>query len=85
MSRKPLQQPNNMKRSLNQRIKKAVIVAATSLCIALGFLIYTGYVLTFSTYGAMDVYSRLHKWIDGTVAGLFALAGLGLIKSAFSR
>ena len=61
------------------------VVAATSLCIALGFLIYTGYVLTFSTYGAMDVYSRLHKWIDGTVAGLFALAGLGLIKSAFSR
>jgi len=61
------------------------VVAAASLCIALGFVIYAAYVYIFSTNGAMQMYSRLRKWIDGMVSGLFALAGFGLIRSAFYR
>lgn len=61
------------------------VIAATSLCVALGFVIYAGYVFVFSTNGAMQVYSRLRRKINGVVAGLFALAGLGLIRSALYR
>lgn len=61
------------------------VVAATGLCMALGFAIYAGYALAFSTPGAMAVYRKVRRWIDGAVAGLFALAGLGLIRSAFAR
>ena len=58
------------------------VVSLTSLCAVLGCLIYTGYVVVFSTSGAMNVYTRLRRWIDGVVAGLFTLAGLSLIRSA---
>ena len=59
--------------------------AATAVCIGLGFAIYAFYALIFSTKGAMGVYNRTRRWIDGAVAGLFALAGLGLIRSALAR
>ncbi|MEM7464542.1 MAG: LysE family transporter [Pseudomonadota bacterium] len=61
------------------------VILATGLCIVLGFLIYTSYALIFSTSGAMAVYRRTRRWIEGAVAGLFALAGLGLIRSAFVK
>lgn len=61
------------------------VIWATSLCVVLGFLIYSGYVLLFSTYGAMNFYARLRRWIDGVVAGLFALAGLSLLRSAILK
>ncbi|MEM1040934.1 MAG: hypothetical protein AAGI12_15855 [Pseudomonadota bacterium] len=41
--------------------------------------------LAFSLSGFMAGYRRLAKWIDGVVAGLFALAGLSLLRSAFAR
>jgi len=61
------------------------VIAATGLCVALGFLIYAGYVYIFSSNGAMQVYSRLRRTIDGVVAELFAFAGLGLIRSSLYR
>ncbi|MCB1744873.1 MAG: LysE family translocator [Gammaproteobacteria bacterium] len=61
------------------------VAAATTLCSALGLLIYVAYALTFSTSGAMGVYQRLRRWIDGLTAGLFTVSGLGLIRSAFER
>ena len=63
----------------------ATVVAATSVCIVLGFLNYASYALAFSLSGFMSGYKRLRRWIDGVVAGLFAIAGLSLIRSAFSR
>ncbi|MEM8741102.1 MAG: LysE family translocator [Pseudomonadota bacterium] len=63
----------------------AQLVAATVLCALLGALIYAGYAAVFSTRGAMQVYARLRRWIDGLVAGFFALAGLGLLRSAWAR
>ncbi|MEL6233665.1 MAG: LysE family translocator [Pseudomonadota bacterium] len=63
----------------------AQLIAATGLCAVLGAGIYAGYVFVFSTRGAMQAYARLRRWIDGLVAGLFALAGLGLLRSALAR
>ena len=59
--------------------------AATLLCAVLGLLNYTGYALAFSQVGVMNRYQRCRRWVDGAAAGLFAFAGFGLIRSAFSR
>lgn len=61
------------------------VILATGLCMALGILIYAIYALIFSTSGAMVIYCKLRRWIDGVVAGLFTLVGIGLIRSAFVR
>jgi len=61
------------------------VVTAMLVCMALGFVNYAGYALVFSVSGVMTGYRRLRRWIDGAVAGLFALAGFGLLRSAFSR
>ncbi len=50
------------------------------------FFIYVGYVLIFSTGGVRcGAYAKMRKWVDGATAVLFAAAGLGLIRSTFSR
>lgn len=61
------------------------LLVATLICMAIGVMNYTAYALAFSRQGAMRVYRNLRRWIDGVVAGLFALAGLSLIRSAFAR
>ena len=61
------------------------VAVATLLCMILGALIYAAYALAFSMPGAMNGYARARRWIDGAVAGVFAIAGLGLLRSAFSR
>lgn len=61
------------------------VFVATSLCMLLGAIIYALYALMLSTGGAMGIYGRLRRWIEGAVAGLFALASLALIRSAFVR
>lgn len=61
------------------------LMAATLVCMALGALNYAGYAMVFSLRGAMAGYSRLRRRIDALVAGLFAAAGIGLIRSALSR
>lgn len=63
----------------------ATVVAATMICIAVGFLNNVLYSMLFSLGGMMRAYQKARRWIDGVVAGLFALAGLGLIRSAFTR
>ncbi|MCG8492795.1 MAG: LysE family transporter [Sneathiellales bacterium] len=61
------------------------IFIAAGTCILLGILINCGYALIFSTPGAMKGYQKTRRWIEGVVAGLFAIAGFGLIRSAFAR
>jgi len=70
---------------LGQGDDSSVVVAATIVCIVLGFLNYAGYAMAFSLSGFMTGYKRLRRWIDGVVAGLFAVAGMSLFRSAFSR
>lgn len=61
------------------------LVIATLICIALGFLNYLGHAFAFSLSGPMTAYQNVRRWIDGLVSALFAVAGFGLIKSAFAR
>lgn len=63
----------------------AHVAIATVTCMMLGLAIYAAYALVFSTSGAMTVYARARRWIEGVIAGLFAIAGLGLIRSAFVK
>ncbi len=61
------------------------VITVTLVCIVLGFLNYFGYAMAFSLPGFMTGYRRLRRWVDGIAAGLFAVAGFGLLRSAFSR
>lgn len=61
------------------------IIVLTGICIAIGFANYAGYAMAFSLPGIMSGYQRINRWVEGTVAVLFAAAGLGLLRSAFSR
>ena len=61
------------------------VIAATGGCMAIGFAIYAAYAAAFSVSTVMQGYARVRRWIDGTVAALFALAGFALIRSAFAR
>lgn len=63
----------------------AALGAALAVCIGVGFATNALYSLVFSVQGMMTVYRRGRRWVDGAVAALFAVAGLGLIRSAFSR
>lgn len=70
---------------LGEEANASIVVGATLICIALGFVNYAGYAIAFSLTGFMTGYKRLRRWIDGVVAGLFAVAGISLLRSAFSR
>lgn len=61
------------------------LVTATVMCMAIGLANYVAYALVFSLPGAMASYRRMRRAVDGAVAGLFAAAGFGLLRSAFSR
>ena len=63
----------------------SAIVAATLVCIVVGFANNALYSLLFSIGGMMRGYRRFHRWISGLAATLFALAGFGLIRSAFAQ
>jgi threonine/homoserine/homoserine lactone efflux protein len=70
---------------LNSNDNAYSIALATSVCIAAGFLVYVLYSFLFSVGGVMQAYRRCRRWIDGVVAGLFTLAGVGLIRSSFAQ
>lgn len=61
------------------------VIAATIMCIALTLIIYVIYAFVFSTGSAMGFYRKSRRSIEATVAGLFAIAGLGLMRSAFVK
>lgn len=61
------------------------VVAATVLCMGLSFFNNYAYTMVFSLSGMMAVYARARRWIDGTAAAFFGLAGLGLLRSAATR
>jgi threonine efflux protein len=61
------------------------MAAATLVCMLVGLANYMLYALAFSLPGAMAGYRRFSRAVEGAVAGLFAVAGFGLLRSAFSR
>lgn len=70
---------------LNSKAEIYSIALATSICMVAGLLVYVLYSILFSIGGIMYTYRRFRRWIDGVVAGLFALAGIGLIRSSFTE
>jgi len=61
------------------------VVAATLVCIIVGFATNGLYSILFSINGMMRSYQRFRRQIQSVVAALFTVAGLGLIRSAFSE
>lgn len=61
------------------------VIQAALVCAVIGLFNYMAWALIFSVEPAMRAYQRLRRWMEGLVAGLFALAGFGLIRSALSR
>ena len=61
------------------------VIVSTLVCMLCGAAIYVCYSLVFSAPQSMAVYRAARRWIDTTVAAVFALAGLGLLRSAFER
>lgn len=60
------------------------IVAATIICIIVGFATNAAYSILFSLHGMMHAYQRFRRRINAIVTVLFTIAGLGMIRSAFS-
>lgn len=61
------------------------VVVATFGCALIGLLIYAAYAVAFSVSAVMHGYQRFRHWADGMVSALFALAGILLLRSAFTR
>ncbi|TVV45902.1 LysE family translocator [Thalassolituus sp. C2-1] len=63
----------------------AFLMSGVLVCIGVGFATNALYSIIFSFNGVMAWYQHASRWINGAVSGLFAVAGAGLIRSAFSR
>ena len=50
-------------------------------CALLGFLVFGGYAVLFSTAPMIGLYGRLRRWIESGLCALFAVAGLKLLAS----
>lgn len=61
------------------------VLAATAVCIVVGFINNALYSILFSIGGMMRGYQHFKRRIHGVVAVLFTFAGFGLIRSAFNR
>ncbi len=61
------------------------LISGVMLCIIIGFATNATYSLSFSFNFVMVWYQKVHKWINAAVSGLFAIAGVALIRSAFDR
>lgn len=55
------------------------VVAAFLGCVALGVMLFGGYALLFSTAPMVRGYARARRWIEGTLAVVFAGAGMKLL------
>ena len=57
------------------------VAAAFLGCVSLGMILFGGYALLFSTEPMVRGYARARRWIEGTLAVVFASAGLKLITA----
>jgi len=63
----------------------APVLLAALLCMGIGLVNYLLWALLFSTGPAMQAYAHLRRWIDWGVAGLFVVAGAGVLRSLLDR
>lgn len=60
------------------------IYAILGGCAALGLVIFVGYALLFSTGVMARAYRKSRRWVEGTLAVVFACAGLHLLTGRLS-
>lgn len=70
---------------LNSNGSAVALIFGMGVCTIVGFSTNALYSIVFSFGGVMSWYQGVKRWVDGAVSGLFALAGAGLIRSAFNR
>jgi threonine efflux protein len=70
---------------LNSNDNIYVVGISVLVCIGLAFIVNALYSLLFSIGGMMRGYQRCRRWVDGIAAGVFTVAGVGMIRSAFVR
>ncbi|MEM6578273.1 MAG: LysE family translocator [Pseudomonadota bacterium] len=70
---------------LSETASPATLIIGVAVCTGVALLVNLLYMALFSLPGVMAGYRFARRWVHGIVAGLFALAGLGLIRSAFTR
>ncbi|MBI2255112.1 MAG: LysE family translocator [Proteobacteria bacterium] len=58
-----------------------ILPAILAGCAALGIAIFGGYAVLFSTAPMVRAYTRMRRWIEGSLACLFSYAGLRLLLS----
>ena len=61
------------------------LASAVITCMLVGFFVNAMYSLLFSINGVMNSYQKISHWVDRFVSGMFALAGIGLLRSAFNK
>ncbi|MDB4838139.1 LysE family translocator [Marinomonas sp.] len=61
------------------------LILGVLVCITVGFITNALYSIVFSYRGVMEWYQNTNRWVNGVVAGLFTIAGFGLIRSACYR
>lgn len=61
------------------------LIAAVVVCMLVGFFVNAMYSILFSIDGVMKGYRKVGHWVERAVSGLFAVAGLSLLWSAFNR
>ncbi|MFN4058806.1 MAG: LysE family translocator [Roseinatronobacter sp.] len=66
---------------VRQGMSPMVLLTILGGCGVLGLIIHPGYALVFSTPRAVQLYMRARAWIEGAMAGLFALAGVKLLMA----
>ena len=60
------------------------LVSGLLICVIVGFATNAMYSICFSYRGIMNCYQRASRWINGIASFLFAIAGVGLLRSAIS-
>lgn len=50
-------------------------------CLMIGVSVFTSYAVLFSTDSARRIYVAIRRWLEGTLAVMFSLAGLKLLTS----
>lgn len=61
------------------------LIAGLLVCIVVGFATNAFYSIGFSFHSVMSWYKKASRWVNGVISVLFSIAGIGLIRSAFSR
>jgi threonine efflux protein len=59
----------------------SAILLIVGICCSSSLLIFTGYAMLFSTRHALRVYKSARRWIEGTMAVFYSLAGIKLLTS----